>query len=536
MKRSQPGWKIPEGTNVPKLMLYNSLTRKKEIFVPQNGNKVLWYTCGPTVYDAAHMGHARSYISFDILRRILGEYFNYDIFYVMNITDIDDKIIARARQNYLYDEFVSSASDNSVEVIKLVKKALLVYENKMNETTDPDKKNMYNKILIDVQNRLQEFDSEPESECSEKLKKLLNSSKDPLSMYLDKEKGSSVTNNSIFESLPRYWEQEFYKDMNALNVKAADAVTRVSEYVPEIVEYIKKIIDNGMAYESNGSVYFSTANFDQSDRHHYAKLVPEAYGDKAALQEGEGDLSNTEDKIAEKKSPNDFALWKSSKLGEPSWESPWGKGRPGWHIECSVMASSLLGKSMDIHTGGFDLKFPHHDNELAQAEVGILEFYLYSYFIVNILTPFLLQAYFDNDHWVRYFLHTGHLTIAGCKMSKSLKNFITIKEALEKHNSRQLRLVFLSHSWKDTMDYSSDTMADALQFEKHVQEFFLTVKDVFRQIPGTGIDALQKWSNSELELNQIYPQCLDDLKPSLSSVLEQNLSPEIFSPIPDIPT
>lgn len=154
-------------------------------------------------------------------------------------------------------------------------------------------------------------------------------------------------------------------------------------------------------------------------------------------------MSTTADKLSEKKSVIDFALWKSSKAGEPWWDSPWGKGRPGWHIECSVMASAICGESLDIHTGGVDLKFPHHDNELAQAE-----------------------AYFNNSHWVRYFLHSGHLTIAGCKMSKSLKNFITIQDALKKNSSRQLRLAFLLHSWKDTLDYSDNTMNMAVQYEK----------------------------------------------------------------------
>ena len=144
----------------------------------------------------------------------------------------------------------------------------------------------------------------------------------------------------------------------------------MSEYIPENVAFIKKIVDSGYAYESNGSVYFDVAKFDANPDHHYAKLVPEAFGDKSALQEGEGDLILTADRLSEKRSDNDFALWKNSKPGEPSWESPWGLGRPGWHIECSVMASAILGESIDIHTGGFDLKFPHHDNELAQSEVS----------------------------------------------------------------------------------------------------------------------------------------------------------------------
>ncbi|KFP29319.1 Cysteine--tRNA ligase, cytoplasmic, partial [Colius striatus] len=233
-------------------------------------------------------------------------------------------------------------------------------------------------------------------------------------------------------------------------------------------------------YVSNGSVYFDTMKFDSSEKHSYAKLVPEAVGDQKALHEGEGDLSISADRLNEKHSPNDFALWKSSKPGEPSWDSPWGKGRPGWHIECSAMAGSILGESMDIHGGGFDLRFPHHDNELAQSE-----------------------AYFENDHWVRYFLHTGHLTIAGCKMSKSLKNFITIKDALKKHTARQLRLAFLMHSWKDTLDYSNNTMESAIQYEKFMNEFFLNVKDILRA-PTDVTGQFQKWENQEAELNKNF--------------------------------
>ncbi|CAJ1050147.1 cysteine--tRNA ligase%2C cytoplasmic isoform X2 [Xyrichtys novacula] len=309
---------------------------------------------------------------------------------------------------------------------------------------------------------------------------LMESSKDLLADWLDKQFGSEVTENSIFSILPKFWEAEFHKDMEALNVLPADVLTRVSEYVPEIVEFVEKVVSNGYGYESNASVYFDTAKFDSSPQHSYAKLVPEAVGDQKALQEGEGDLSVSADRLSEKKSPNDFALWKASKPGEPSWDSPWGKGRPGWHIECSAMAGSILGESMDIHGGGFDLRFPHHDNELAQSE-----------------------AFFQNDHWVRYFLHTGHLTIAGCKMSKSLKNFITIKDALAKNTARQLRLAFLMHSWKDTLDYSSNTMESAVQYEKFMNEFFLNVKDILRT-PTDITGQFEKWEAAEMELNHSF--------------------------------
>ncbi|XP_014668021.1 PREDICTED: cysteine--tRNA ligase, cytoplasmic-like [Priapulus caudatus] len=482
VRRMQPHWAPPTGTQVPRLKLYNSLTRQKEVFIPQCGNKVAWYSCGPTVYDASHMGHARSYISFDILRRVLHDYFNYDVLYVMNITDIDDKIIKRARQSHLLESYASNGKSHS-ELLQDVAQAMQVFTKKMETEEDADKRTMQQSIAEKVKQVVCELnvaieEGRPEDAIQATRKRLLEVACDPLGEWLDAALSATVTDNSIFNKLPRFWEGEFHKDMTALNVLPADCLTRVSEYCPEIVEYVQKIIDNGFAYESNGSVYFTTDMFDRSSGHSYAKLVPEAYGDSKELLGGEGDLCITEDRLSEKRSPNDFALWKASKPGEPAWDSPWGKGRPGWHIECSVMASSICGESIDIHTGGFDLKFPHHDNELAQAE-----------------------AYFGNDHWVRYFLHTGHLTIAGCKMSKSLKNFITIKEALQQYSARQLRLAFLLHSWKDTLDYSSNTMELAIQYERSVNEFFLTVKDIVRSTPSSGVEAFSKWNDAEKDLD-----------------------------------
>ncbi|XP_024118945.1 cysteine--tRNA ligase, cytoplasmic isoform X1 [Oryzias melastigma] len=483
-KRLQPSWSPPAGGDVPQLRLYNSLTRAKEPFFPQKGNKVTWYCCGPTVYDASHMGHARSYISFDILRRILRDYFKYDVFYCMNITDIDDKIIKRARQNHLLEQY-QKKKPAAAQILQDVLSARGPFQEKLASTTDPDKKQMLERLDAAVTSALQPLQAAVEhraadGELQPLAQALLENSKDLLAEWLDQQFGSQVTDNSIFSSLPNYWEGEYHKDMEALNVLPPDVLTRVSEYVPEIVEFVKTIVSNGYGYESNGSVYFDTAKFEASPQHSYAKLVPEAVGDQKALQEGEGDLSISADRLTEKKSQNDFALWKASKPGEPSWDSPWGKGRPGWHIECSAMAGSILGESMDIHGGGFDLRFPHHDNELAQSE-----------------------AYFENDHWVRYFLHTGHLTIAGCKMSKSLKNFITIKEALAKNSARQLRLAFLMHSWKDTLDYSSNTMESAIQYEKFMNEFFLNVKDILRA-PTDLTGRFEKWEAAEVELNNSF--------------------------------
>ncbi|CAH1787800.1 unnamed protein product [Owenia fusiformis] len=485
VKRTQPLWQPPQGSGKHELYLYNSLTRQKEQFVPQNGRQVKWYSCGPTVYDASHMGHARSYISFDIMRRVMKDYFNYDVFYCMNVTDIDDKIIRRARQRHLFDNYCNEARSLQ-ELLKDITTAMQPFGEKLNTETDPDKKAMLEGIKIGVTSGVSKMEeainNKAENEKLEEAKQnLLQATRDVLSDWLDAQHGSSISDNSIFSALPKHFEAEYHKDMDALNVLPPDVLTRVSEYIPENIAYIQKIIDNGFAYEAGGSVYFETTKFSQSEGHFYAKLLPEAFGDSKALKEGEGDLSISEDRLNDKRSANDFALWKASKPGEPAWESPWGKGRPGWHIECSVMASCILGDSLDIHTGGYDLKFPHHDNELAQAE-----------------------AYFGNDNWVRYFLHSGHLTIEGCKMSKSLKNFISIQDALKTHSSRQLRFAFLLHAWADTLNYSQDTMEVAITYEKHFNEFFLTVKDILRNQATSGPDAFTKWESAETQLNDKF--------------------------------
>lgn len=266
-----------EPSTRPQLKLYNSLTRKKEVFTPQNGQQIKWYSCGPTVYDASHMGHARSYISFDILRRVLKDHFKYHIKYVMNITDIDDKIIKRARQNHLYDVYKSQNQDIEI-FLSEVNEAKSLLEKNIATSTDPDKKSMQEKMLNKVVVALELLIAAKVSGqgIEEARHTLLVQSKDVLCEWLDSKLGSSVTENSIFSSLPRYWEEEFHKDMAALNVLPADFITRVSDYVPEIVEFTKKIIDQGLAYEAQGSVYFDVAKFNNSPGHRYAKLVPEA--------------------------------------------------------------------------------------------------------------------------------------------------------------------------------------------------------------------------------------------------------------------
>ncbi len=280
---------------------------------------------------------------------------------------------------------------------------------------------------------------------------------DLLLPYLDAQEGSSIDadDHGIFTKLTRKYEDRFMRDMDDLNVLRPDELTRVTEYGQEIADFVKKIVENKFGYVSaDGSVYFDINAFEEAG-FPYARLEPWSRSDNKLLAEGEGALIN---KATEKRSQSDFALWKSSKPGELSWSSPWGRGRPGWHIECSAMASARLGKQMDIHSGGIDLAFPHHDNELAQSEA-----YWHSH----------------DDQWVNYFLHMGHLSIQGSKMSKSLKNFTTIREALERREwtPRSLRIVFLLGGWKDGVEITDDLVSAGNSWEDKLNNFFIRVKD-----------------------------------------------------------
>lgn len=370
----------------------------------------------------------------------------------------------RARQNYLFDKYVSEHSYLTPEVRDKITKATTAYSQK-NLPKAPLSSTDFATwaATVDVADESKENpkfsmhfsalkNAYAASASTGDAVDALELAKDVLILVLDEEEGSAVRDPELFRKLPAFWENHFNEDMQALNVLPPTVVTRVSEYVPEIVSFVEQMVKNGYAYEAQGSVYFDTASFEREGKHVYAKLQPWSRGKTDLIDEGEGSLS-VKTTADGKKSPFDFALWKASKPGEPEWASPWGQGRPGWHIECSVMASEVIGSQMDIHSGGIDLAFPHHDNELAQSE-----------------------AYHECPQWVNYFLHTGHLHIEGLKMSKSLKNFITIREALEKYSSRQLRLAFALTQWNSALDFKEGLISEVKTVETTFTNFFAVVR------------------------------------------------------------
>ncbi|KAG6866398.1 hypothetical protein C0991_004683 [Blastosporella zonata] len=478
MSVQQPAWKIPERiAPEPVLKIYNSLTRTK-----------------------------------DILRRIMTDYFGYDVHFVMNITDIDDKIILRARQNHLLDHFRTQTQTLSPELINQTLTAWRTHVREkvgkgLSEAERPaegEEESAWPRLTELIQDKAwkqdclkrdEKFDmyfssatrtlaavQTAQSLLSEgktgtdAAHQLIDESKDILAQALDSKLSATVTDPAISRSLAAFWEGQFFKDMARLKVRDPDTVTRVTEYVPEIVAFVERIVKNGYGYEAEGSVYFDTRAFDDADGHDYAKLEPWSKGNRDLLEDGEGALS----KKSGSRSASDFALWKASRPGEPSWPSPWGLGRPGWHIECSVMASAVLGDNMDIHSGGIDLAFPHHDNEMAQSE-----------------------AYHNCGAWVNYFIHTGHLHIEGLKMSKSLKNFITIDEILDKHTARQLRLAFLTQLWNAKVDFSESLMTGEVRgLELTLNNFFTVVKALVNQAhaESTNSDGRHHYEAPESEL------------------------------------
>jgi cysteinyl-tRNA synthetase len=351
------------------LKIYNTLTRRKEKFVPIRKGKVGIYVCGPTVYDYPHIGHARTYIAFDALVRYF-RHRGYKVKYVMNITNVDDKIIKRA--------------------------------NELGE--------------------------------------------DPI-------------------ELAEKFENIFFEDMEALGIPRADFHPRVTDHIDKIIEIIKAIIENRYAYVANGDVYFSIRKVK-----YYGKLSRQSLTEMVA-----GARVEPSEK---KRDPMDFALWKEAKEGEPSWDSPWGKGRPGWHIECSAMSSEYLGEQFDIHGGAMDLIFPHHENEILQSE-----------------------AAFGKKPFVRYWVHTGFLNVEGEKMSKSLGNFITIRELLERYDPSAFRFFVLLSHYRSPIDFSYD----ALEKAKLGLERLYNALDYARLVEVTGIK-----TNSVREAKKKFSDALDN--------------------------
>ncbi|ORY77282.1 tRNA synthetases class I (C) catalytic domain-domain-containing protein [Protomyces lactucae-debilis] len=468
---STRGLAIRQGLQTPApLKFYDSLQKSVRPFEPLSSDQVTWYSCGPTVYDASHMGHARNYVTTDILRRLLQDYFGYRVVYVQNVTDVDDKIIVRARQNLVFAQYVADCMDRTGSYSSAVKQIKqwwknfaadhLVYHGepadwshsrpKLRDTEGFPKDQMYIDALTASAQAL--------SNGNDFSPGFFDSVRDVVLYGI----GASqvIPSDEMIKAtkeLTTYWEERFNDDMKRLNVVAPTKVTRVTEYMLPIVEFVQKIIDHQFAYVSSGSVYFNVTAFIDAG-HAYAKLKPTSMAQADdLLQEAEGVLST---QIGEaRKSKRDFAIWKASKPGEPAWDSPWGPGRPGWHIECSAMASAEFGSVIDIHSGGEDLTFPHHDNELAQSE-----------------------AYHNNHEWVRYFVHTGHLHIRGLKMSKSLKNFITIEDAFskEKMSARLMRLIFLSGKWRGRVDYNEDLIKGVKAMEQKYSEFFTQIRNLER--------------------------------------------------------
>ncbi|KAJ3881256.1 tRNA synthetases class I (C) catalytic domain-containing protein [Lentinula edodes] len=539
----QPAWAPPVPVQPePVLKIYNSLTRTKTEFIPKSGRSVKWYNCGPTVYDASHMGHARNYVTQDVLRRIMEDYFGYDVQFVMNITDIDDKIIKRARQNHLLEKFRADTKLLDANLVSQVYTAWRAFlrnematglpsdERALFTENDGELDSQFNRIAELIQNnkewkqeclkRDEKFDMnftsanrtllavrhaesslKAGSTSQEEAHKLIDDSQDILVLFLDEQYKSTVTDPSLSRNLASYWEKRFFDDMRRLHVRDPDTLTRVTEYMPEIITFVEKIIGNGYAYESGGSVYFDTKAFDEAPGHEYAKLEPWSKGkrdDAVVAGEGAGGPSSTSapsQNNLTRHSSSDFALWKATKPGEPSWDSPWGKGRPGWHIECSVMASAVLGENMDVHSGGIDLAFPHHDNEMAQSE-----------------------AYHDCPTWVNYFVHTGHLHIEGLKMSKSLKNFITIDEILQKYTARQIRLAFLTQLWNAKVDFSESLMAGEVRnVESTLNNFFTNVKALVSQARDSGVtsDGYHHYEAAEKELVERFHQSQHSFRAAL---------------------
>lgn len=360
------------------LKIYNTLTRQKEEFKPIHAGKIGMYVCGVTIYDLCHIGHGRTFVSFDVISRYL-RFLGYDLNFVRNITDIDDKIIKRAAEN--------------------------------NESCD---------VLTE---------------------RLIG---------------------------------EMYTDFDALNIKRPDVEPRATHYIKEIIELVEKLIERGFAYvASNGDVMFEVKKFEQ-----YGKLSGQ---DLEQLQAGARvDIESA------KRSPMDFVVWKMSKPGEPTWESPWGPGRPGWHIECSAMNSSILGNHFDIHGGGSDLQFPHHENEIAQSCCA------------------------HDTPYVNTWMHSGMVMIDREKMSKSLGNFFTIRDVLKHYDSETVRYFLMSGHYRSQLNYSEDNLNQA---RASLERLYTSLRGLdFSVAPAGGEEFVARFSaamNDDFNTPEAYSVLFD---------------------------
>jgi len=360
------------------LHFYNTLTGKEEEFIPLTAGRVGMYVCGVTVYDRSHIGHARALVTFDVIYRYL-TFLGYDVTFVRNFTDVDDRIITRANQ-----------------------------------------------------------------------------------------RGISA------QELSELYIREFNEDMQALRCLPPTHEPRATQHIPEMIALIQELESKGLAYAVEGDVYFAVDRFPG-----YGKLSHRRLDDMMAGARVEVD--------ERKRHPMDFALWKASKPGEPWWESPWGQGRPGWHIECSAMCSKYLGQPFDIHGGGSDLIFPHHENEIAQSEGA------------------------KNCILARYWLHNGMVTVEQEKMSKSLGNFMTISEALTKVTPEVLRLILLSTHYRMPLDFSAQKMEEAEKGLTRIYETLARVDTALRSdSPGAPNASTDTSPTPNSELRTSFREAMDD--------------------------
>lgn len=360
------------------IKVYNTLTKKKEEFKPLVAGKVKMYVCGPTVYNFFHIGNGRTFIVFDTIRRYF-EYRGYEVEFVQNFTDIDDKMIKRANEE-----------------------------------------------------------------------------------------------NTTVKEVGDKYIKEYYEDADNLNIERATVNPRATEYITQIIDFVKGLVDKGYAYEVDGDVYFSTKKFGD-----YGKLSGQNIED---LQSG-ARISIDE----RKKDPMDFAIWKAQKPGEPAWKSPWGMGRPGWHIECSCMAKNILGDTIDIHAGGSDLAFPHHENEIAQSEA-------------------LTGKTFAN-----YWLHSAFVNVNNQKMSKSLNNFLTARAALEKFDADVIRFLMLSAHYRQQLNFSEELLLSAKASVERIYNTIYNLENLLDEVRTTHItDEEKKYLQSLNKYKEKYIEKMDD--------------------------